>query len=134
MLWRFPAYDGPGFPSPTTNQTGSVIGSSREPRPFRTRSDRRRIRGRASLPLGLLLGLARSALGLLGALGLHLGLLALDADLGLGLGELLLDLLGGRGVGHVDDQVVVVDEDPRAARHRQVLGQDLVADVEALDG
>src|SRR4051794_20933255 len=127
MLCRLPAYEGPGFPSPTTNQTGSVIGSSREPRPFRTRSVRRRTGrrngrrfgrrfggGRASLVAGLLLALgtrstlARGTLGLGGSLLLRL--LALDADLGLGLGELLLDLLCGRRVGHVDDQVLLVEQ------------------------
>src|SRR3954453_19044427 len=127
MLCRLPAYEVPGFPSPTTNQTGSVIGSSREPRPFRTRSVRRRTggrngrrlgrrfgAGRASLVAGLLLArggtlgpLAPGSLGLGG--GLLLGLLALDANLGLGLGELLLDLLRGRRVGHVGDQVLLGD-------------------------
>src|SRR6478609_2021130 len=109
MLCRLPAYVGPGFPSPTTNQTGSVIGASREPRPFRkinARGCRSRVVGGLRLALGGV-ALALGGLGL-GLGDLLVGLVALDTDLGFGLLELRLDLLGGRGVGHVDDQGVVV--------------------------
>src|SRR5919112_1418223 len=139
-LCRWPAYDGPGFPRPTTNQSGSVIGPSLNSRPFLVRCSSRcsRVTTRLTAERSLLPGSGLVAGGLALGAGLALdGLLrlfTLDARVGLGASELGVDLLRGRSVGDVDDQRVVVGEHRAAARKGQVLGQDLVTDLSPLDG
>src|SRR5689334_6997125 len=119
MLCRVPAYVGPGFPSPTTSQTSESLTKRVSP---------------DSLGVGGLLGRSGVALGLSGVtLGLGGRSVVLDAGLSLGLGQLSLDLGGADGLGDVDDELLGVGDQGRALRQRQLAGQDLGADLGALD-
>ena len=145
-LCRFPAYPGPGLPSPTTRN-----GPLGRIRAFFFLGRHRRGAGSAGAPGQSVLGqretaqdsssgagggLGRSGLLALGSrLGLPLvRLLALDAGLGLGLVELGLERLGGRGADEVDDQrvgsVTRVRRWAATGRRRRSLARPAAGDVD----
>ena len=128
-MCRWPAYVGPGLPSPTTSQTSLVVMAAVPARRVDRVSARsqpgRRGAHSAESPSAERSPSADSpsaASPSAASAASSSRLVVLDAGLGLGLGELGLELLGGLRLGHVDDQGLGVGEQrasPRGARGRR---------------